>query len=162
MQFENQWRSRRTHANGVSYLLLHCSPRNLLPPAVAILPAKMRTGFHVSGVGSYQMSLRSSDISICLVVFSLLAEVPHDVKFFWRYVRWPLTPIHHLRVADRMSAWVDLALMALTFFCTIVWNVEIGVAASLIISLLLVVHRSSKTRMTILVCILPLIANYAA
>lgn len=70
---------------------------------------------------------------ICLVVFSLLAEVPHDVKFFWR-----------------MRAWVDLALMALTFFCTIIWNVEIGVAVSLIISLLLVVHRSSKTRMTIL------------
>lgn len=60
-----------------------------------------------------------------------------------------------------MRAWVDLALMALTFFCTIIWNVEIGVAVSLIISLLLVVHRSSKTRMTILVCILRFcVSNY--
>ena len=51
----------------------------------------------------------------------------------------------------RMRAWVDLSLMALTFFFTIIWDVEVGVAVSLIISLLLVVHRSSKTRMTILV-----------
>lgn len=50
-----------------------------------------------------------------------------------------------------MRAWVDLSLMALTFFFTIIWDVEVGVAVSLIISLLLVVHRSSKTRMTILV-----------
>ena len=41
--------------------------------------------------------------------------------------------------------------MALTFFFTIIWDVEVGIAVSLIISLLLVVHRSSKTRMTILV-----------
>lgn len=50
-----------------------------------------------------------------------------------------------------MSAWVDLSLMTLTFVFSIVWNVEVGVVVSLIISLLLVVHRSSKTRMTILV-----------
>ncbi|KAI0919262.1 hypothetical protein AcW1_003816 [Taiwanofungus camphoratus] len=70
---------------------------------------------------------------ICLVVFSLLAEVPHDLKFYWK-----------------LRSWVDLTLMALTFVLTIVWNVEIGIAVSLVISLLLVVHRSSKTRMTIL------------
>lgn len=28
--------------------------------------------------------------SICLVVFSLLAEAPHDVKFYWRSVFVPL------------------------------------------------------------------------
>jgi hypothetical protein len=50
-----------------------------------------------------------------------------------------------------MSAWVDLSLMFLTFFCAIIWNIEIGIMLSLIASLLLVVHRSSKTRMTILV-----------
>ena len=74
-------------------------------------------------------------LSICLVVFSLLAEAPHDVKFYWR-----------------MHAWVDLTLMALTFLFTIIWDVEIGIAVSVVISLLLVVHRSSKTRMAILVC----------
>ncbi|GBE80856.1 Putative sulfate transporter [Sparassis crispa] len=70
---------------------------------------------------------------ICLVVFTLFAEVPHDVIFYWR-----------------LRSWVDLLLMALTFVFTVVWNVEVGVAVSLVISLLLVVHRSSKTRMTIL------------
>lgn len=50
-----------------------------------------------------------------------------------------------------MSAWVDITIMSLTFFLSIIYNVEVGVVVSLIISLLLVVHRSSKTRMTILV-----------
>lgn len=50
-----------------------------------------------------------------------------------------------------MSAWVDLTLMSLTFFLSILWNIEVGVITSLVISLLLVVHRSSKPRMTILV-----------
>lgn len=54
-------------------------------------------------------------------------------------------------VCNRMEAWVDLVIMALTFFLSIVYNIEVGVVASLVISLLLVVHRSSKTRMTILV-----------
>ncbi|KAF7791397.1 hypothetical protein EIP86_002411 [Pleurotus ostreatoroseus] len=49
-----------------------------------------------------------------------------------------------------MRAWVDLSLMSLTFFFTIIWNVEVGIAVSIVISLLLVVHRSSRARMTIL------------
>lgn len=51
-----------------------------------------------------------------------------------------------------MKAWIDLALMTLTFVLTIIWNVEVGIAVSVVISLLLVVRRSSRTRMTILVC----------
>lgn len=50
-----------------------------------------------------------------------------------------------------MRAWIDMALMSLTFILTIIWNVQVGVVVSLIISLLLVVRRSSKTRMSILV-----------
>ncbi|KAI0764375.1 sulfate anion transporter [Trametes elegans] len=70
---------------------------------------------------------------ICLIVFSLLGELPHDAMFYWR-----------------MRAWIDLALMTLTFVLTIIWNVEIGIAVSVVISLLLVVRRSARTRMTIL------------
>ncbi|KAH9910992.1 sulfate anion transporter [Epithele typhae] len=70
---------------------------------------------------------------ICLIVFSLLGELPHDAKFYLK-----------------MRAWIDLLLMSLTFFLTIIWNVEIGIAVSVVISLLLVVHRSSRPRMTIL------------
>jgi len=51
----------------------------------------------------------------------------------------------------RMRAWIDLALMFLTFTLTIVWSVEVGVAVSIVISLLLVIHRSSKARLMILV-----------
>ncbi|KAI0067589.1 hypothetical protein BV25DRAFT_1818966 [Artomyces pyxidatus] len=70
---------------------------------------------------------------ICLVVWSLLAETPEDVIFYWK-----------------MRAWIDMTLMSLTFVLTILWSVQVGVIVSLIISLLLVVRRSSKTRMTIL------------
>ena len=50
-----------------------------------------------------------------------------------------------------MRSWVDLTLMTLTFVLSIIWNVEVGIVVSIIISLLLVVRRSSKTRMSILV-----------
>lgn len=46
---------------------------------------------------------------------------------------------------------MDLAMMFITFTLSVVWNVEIGIVVSLIIALLLVVRRSSKTRMTVLV-----------
>ena len=49
-----------------------------------------------------------------------------------------------------MGSWVDLTLMGLTFMFTIIWNVEAGIVVSVVISLLVVVHRSSRTRMTIL------------
>ncbi|KAF7362409.1 Sulfate anion transporter [Mycena venus] len=70
---------------------------------------------------------------ICLVVFSLLREAPHDIAYYLK-----------------MRAWVDLSLMFLTFFSALIWNIEVGITLSMIVSLLLVVHRSSKTRMTIL------------
>jgi len=70
---------------------------------------------------------------ICLVVYSLIAETPEDVIFYWK-----------------MRAWIDLTLMTLTFVLTIIWSVQVGVTVSLIISLLLVVRRSSRTRMAIL------------
>ncbi|KIY52222.1 sulfate anion transporter [Fistulina hepatica ATCC 64428] len=70
---------------------------------------------------------------ICLVIFSLLAETPHDVVYFWR-----------------LRAWADLGLMLLTFAGSFFWSLETGIIASLICSLMLVVHRASKTQMTIL------------
>jgi len=70
---------------------------------------------------------------ITLIIFALLAEIPHEVFYYFR-----------------MKAWVDLSLMSLTFFLSTLWNIEVGVVVSLVISLLMVVHRSSKTRMTIL------------
>jgi len=51
---------------------------------------------------------------------------------------------------------MDLTLVFLTFFFSIVYNVEVGIVVSLIISLLLVVHKSSRARMTILVSRTPI------
>lgn len=45
---------------------------------------------------------------ICLVVYSILKEAPHDIKFFWK-----------------MGAWADLSLMLVTFLLTILWNVQV-------------------------------------
>ncbi|KAF9011581.1 sulfate anion transporter [Hymenopellis radicata] len=70
---------------------------------------------------------------ICLVVISLLSETPHELKYYFK-----------------MRSWIDLILMGLTFVLSIIWNVEVGIVVSMIISLLLVVHRSSRARMTIL------------
>ncbi|KAG2352276.1 hypothetical protein BDR07DRAFT_1498751 [Suillus spraguei] len=57
---------------------------------------------------------------------------PHDLMYYWR-----------------IRAWTDLAMMFLTFL-SVIWNIEIGIIVSLIISLLLVIKRSSHTRMIIL------------
>jgi hypothetical protein len=50
-----------------------------------------------------------------------------------------------------MGAWTDLTLITLTFVLAVVESLEVGIITSMLISLLLVVHRSSKTRLTILV-----------
>lgn len=49
-----------------------------------------------------------------------------------------------------MGAYVDLSLAFLTFALSMIWNIEVGIVVSMIVSLLLVVQRSSRTRMTIL------------
>jgi high affinity sulfate transporter 1 len=70
---------------------------------------------------------------ICLVVITLLWETPHYVIYYWK-----------------MQSWMDLALMILTFGFSMIWNVEVGIVVAIVISLMLVVRRSSKTRMAIL------------
>jgi MFS superfamily sulfate permease-like transporter len=52
----------------------------------------------------------------------------------------------------RLSAKTEMLLMLTTFVLSIVWDLEIGIVVSIIISLVLVVRRSSKPRMTILIC----------
>jgi drug/metabolite transporter (DMT)-like permease len=90
--------------------------------------------------------------SILLVVYSLIAETPHDVLYYWRCVFLGyLCLLAAYFGYYRMSAWVDLGVMTLTFVLSIVWNLEAGIVVSMVLSLLLVVHRSAKTRMTILV-----------
>ena len=90
---------------------------------------------------------------VSAVVFSLLSETRHDISYYWKFVRSPLHLMNRfLNAIHRMEAWIDLTLMFLTFSFSIIWDVEIGIVVSVVISLLLVVYRSSKARLTILVC----------
>jgi MFS superfamily sulfate permease-like transporter len=52
-----------------------------------------------------------------------------------------------------MSAWVDFALMLLTFVFTLAWSVEGGILVSVTVSLLLVVRGASRANIKILVSI---------
>ncbi|KAG8991328.1 hypothetical protein FRB90_001392, partial [Tulasnella sp. 427] len=70
---------------------------------------------------------------IGLVVYSILVEAPHDIRYYWK-----------------AKAWVDFGLMLLTFVSTLLWSVEVGIVVSVTVSLLLVVRESSKTSLKIL------------
>jgi len=87
-----------------------------------------------------------------MVILSLLAETPSDIVYYWRSVVEKSSKAE-ANFHIRMGAWIDFGLMTLTFFLSIFYNVEVGIIVSLIISLLLVVRRSSKTRMKILVSV---------
>lgn len=63
----------------------------------------------------------------------MLAEAPHDIHFFWR-----------------TRAWVDLVQMTGTFVMTLVFSIETGLVASVIFSLILVVQKSTQTRIKII------------
>ncbi|KAF9256752.1 sulfate anion transporter [Marasmius fiardii PR-910] len=70
---------------------------------------------------------------ILLVVWGLMLEVPEEIGYFYR-----------------MNSYADLTLCLLTFFTSVIWNVEVGIVVSLIASLLLVIHRSGRVSMVIL------------
>ena len=60
-------------------------------------------------------------------------EAPEDIKFFYR-----------------LQAWSDLGLMATTFLLTVLWDLEMGIAVSVALSLVLVVEKSSRMRVKIM------------
>ncbi|GAA6053425.1 hypothetical protein JCM3770_005160, partial [Rhodotorula araucariae] len=72
-------------------------------------------------------------VIVLVVVFSILEEAPEDVRFFWK-----------------MRAWVDGALMLLTFVLSLFVGVEVGVIVSVCLSLVLCVKQSTAMRITIL------------
>ncbi|KAH8923288.1 sulfate permease [Atractiella rhizophila] len=70
---------------------------------------------------------------ILLVVYVILAEVPHDIKYYLK-----------------MGAWSELGLCCLTFFLTMVWSLQAGMIIGTALSLILVVKSSSQMRIKIL------------
>ena len=70
---------------------------------------------------------------ISVVAYSLLEEAPSDLRFFW-----------HIR------GWSELLLMLLIFAATIFWNLKIGIAVGIGLSLLRVIRHSTRPRIQIL------------
>lgn len=70
---------------------------------------------------------------ISVVAYSLIEEAPHDIKFFWR-----------------ISGYSELVLMFLIFLTTFFWNLRIGIAVGIGLSLLRLLAHSTRPRIQIL------------
>jgi len=87
LQVANQWRCGSANADVNDHFLDSDSYRDILPPSMDLLPSPLRARRCVS-VASVFRSWRSNSLvnRILLVVYSLIAETPHDVLYYWRYV----------------------------------------------------------------------------
>ncbi|KAL1305333.1 hypothetical protein AAFC00_002231 [Neodothiora populina] len=70
---------------------------------------------------------------ISVVAYSLIEEAPHDLHFFWK-----------------ISGYSELALMLLIFLTTFFWNLRIGIAVGIGLSLLRLLRHSTRPRIQIL------------
>ena len=70
---------------------------------------------------------------VCVVVYSILGETPHEVMFF-----------------VRMRANLEIALMGLTFILTLCVSVEAGIGVSVFLSMILCIRQSAAMRVRIL------------
>ena len=70
---------------------------------------------------------------ISVVAYSLIEEAPHDLQFFWR-----------------ISGYSELLLMMLIFLTTFFWNLRIGIAVGIGLSLLRLLRHSTRPRIQIL------------
>ncbi|KAF2837295.1 hypothetical protein M501DRAFT_938205 [Patellaria atrata CBS 101060] len=70
---------------------------------------------------------------ISVVAYSLVEEAPHDIEFFWR-----------------IRGWSELILMFVIFLATVFWDIKVGIAVGIGLSLLRVVRHSTRPRIQIL------------
>nr|POE85417.1 putative sulfate transporter [Quercus suber] len=70
---------------------------------------------------------------ITVVAYSLIEEAPHDIHFFWK-----------------ISGYSELLLMFLVFLTTFLWNLRIGIAVGIGLSLLRLLKHSTRPRIQIL------------
>lgn len=70
---------------------------------------------------------------ISVVAYSLIEEAPHDIHFFWT-----------------ISGYSELFLMTLIFLTTFFWNLRIGIAVGIGLSLLRLLRHSTRPRIQIL------------
>jgi MFS superfamily sulfate permease-like transporter len=70
---------------------------------------------------------------ISVVAYSLIEEAPHDIHFFWT-----------------ISGYSELLLMMLIFFATFFFNLKLGIAVGIGLSLLRLLKHSTRPRIQIL------------
>jgi len=70
---------------------------------------------------------------ISVVAYSLIEEAPHDLHFFWS-----------------ISGYSELILMMLIFLTTFFWNLRMGIAVGIGLSLLRLLRHSARPRIQIL------------
>lgn len=70
---------------------------------------------------------------ISVIMYTLLQEAPHDIKFFYQ-----------------VKGWADLLLMSIVFIFTLVVSLEFGISVGVAISLLRVIKHSQSPRIQIL------------
>ncbi|KAK4541617.1 hypothetical protein LTR36_007761 [Oleoguttula mirabilis] len=70
---------------------------------------------------------------ISVVAYSLIEEAPHDIRFFYR-----------------ISGWNELFLMTIIFLTTFFWNLRMGIAVGIGLSLLRLMKHSTRPRIQIL------------
>src|ERR1700712_3792249 len=70
---------------------------------------------------------------ISVVAFSLLEEMPPDLIFY-----------------IKIRGFSELLLMTLIFFSTIFWDLKVGIAVGIGLSLLRVIHHATRPRIQIL------------
>lgn len=70
---------------------------------------------------------------ISVVAWSLIEEAPHDIVYFWR-----------------ISGYSELLLMFSIFLTTFFWNLRVGIAAGIGLSLLRLLHHSTRPRIQIM------------
>lgn len=70
---------------------------------------------------------------ISVVAYSLIEEAPHDLHYFYT-----------------ISGWSELTLMLLIFLTTFFWNLRIGIAVGIGLSLLRLLRHSTRPRIQIL------------
>ncbi|KAH0376928.1 hypothetical protein KCU92_g9533, partial [Aureobasidium melanogenum] len=70
---------------------------------------------------------------ISVVAYSLIEEAPHDIHFFWS-----------------IKGWNEIVLMLLIFLTTFFWNLRIGIAVGIGLSLLRLLKHATRPRIQIL------------
>jgi MFS superfamily sulfate permease-like transporter len=70
---------------------------------------------------------------ISVVAYSLIEEAPHDIHFFWS-----------------IKGWNEISLMLLIFLTTFFWNLRIGIAVGIGLSLLRLLKHATRPRIQIL------------